>query len=204
MVFVRKDKECSGRSFLSYVNIKLKTIVSGPHRRPIKYWLCGIVLVVLATVFLLGQNTNHAGAAPQSDPLLECSSCHTKILVGHDKLGPGDEACLVCHDTSGMAALHPAGGVSLIPEDSPQLCGQCHQKRYKAWQEGTHGIPGPSTEKCTDCHEPHQPQLAFVNITRPHTENKLFIPPPPVELLQVVGVSLLLLVIAGVVVARRG
>ena len=114
-----------------------------------------------------------------------------------------------------MTTLHLAGGETLFPlSDSPQLCGQCHQKRYEAWDEGEHGvpawkegepgIPGAEKVKCVNCHEPHQPQIALLNITKPHPLPAPSPPPPPVEPLIMLGISLLLIVAVGVAVAKRG
>lgn len=146
---------------------------------------------------------------------LECLSCHPTTLEFHDKLGSGNKACWVCHDSSDMEMLRLVDGTLLSSANSPQLCQQCHQKRYEAWSEGTHGIPawkGVSVEidgaqrvGCTSCHDPHQPQVALLGITKPHPLPAPPPPPSPVEPLIILGISLLLVMGVGiVVVVTRG
>jgi len=153
--------------------------------------------------------------APDSRPPLDCVSCHAKILRGHDKLGEGSEACWTCHYNTEMTTLHLAGGATQFPlSDSSRLCAQCHQKRYEAWQKGIHGvpawkegepgIPGAEKVKCVNCHEPHQPQIALLNITKPHPLPAPSPPPPPSGLLIMLGISLLLIIVVGVAVVKRG
>lgn len=144
---------------------------------------------------------------------LPCLSCHVRVLKGHDKLGSGNKACWVCHDNADMKMLRLADGTRLSLSDSPQVCGQCHQKRYDAWNEGTHGIPawkegepgfpGVIKATCTTCHSPHQPQVALLNITKPHPEPVSPPPSPPTDLIMMVGVSLLLLIGVGFII-RQG
>ena len=184
---------------------------------PIKVWLVGITVIVMVVAgFLMVAQTSVANAAPdESKPPLDCLSCHTKILKGHDKLGSGSEACWACHYNTSMTTLHLAGGETRFPlSDSPQLCAQCHQKRYKAWSEGEHGvpawkegepvIPGVDKAKCVNCHEPHQPQIVLLNITKPHPPPAPSPPSPPSGLLIMLGISLLLIIVVGVAVAKRG
>ncbi len=146
---------------------------------------------------------------------LECLSCHVKVLKGHDKLGEGSKACWACHYNMEMGVLHLASGeTKLSLSDSTQLCGQCHQKRYEAWKQGEHGvpawkegepsIPGAGQVKCANCHSPHQPQIALLNITKPHPPPAPLPPSPPVQPLIMLGISLLLMIAAGVAVARQG
>jgi len=173
-----------------------------------------IVIVIMVAGFLTVPPTLTVNAAPESDTPLDCLSCHTKVLKGHDKLGSGNKACWVCHDSTDMKKLRLADGTQLPLADSPQLCGQCHQKRYKAWNEGQHGvpawkerepvIPGVEKAKCADCHDPHQPQVVLLNITKPHPPPAPSPPPPPVEPLIILGISLLLIIAIGVAVVKRG
>ncbi len=146
---------------------------------------------------------------------LDCLGCHRRVLKGHDKLGSGTEACWTCHYNTEMTTLHLASGETQFPlSDSAQLCAQCHQERYGAWNEGIHGVPawkGGEFEvtaagrvKCVNCHEPHQPQVVLLNITKPHPLPEPPPPPPPTELLIIVGISLLVVVAGGIAVARRG
>jgi len=166
-----------------------------------------IVVVIVLAGFLMVPLTPTINAAPESKPPLDCLSCHPKKLEFHDKLGSGNKACWVCHDSTDMTKLHSIDGTPLSLSDSPQLCAQCHQKRYDAWKEGTHGISGTVAEvKCTSCHNPHQPQIALLDITKSHPAPTPPPPPPPVKPLIVLGIFLLLLPVIAlfVVGSRRG
>ena len=194
-----KDKGLSRRDFIK------RSAGTGAIISTLARWLVGmIVIVIVVASFLTVLPTLTVNAAPESNRPLDCISCHTKTLKGHDKLGSGNKACWVCHDNTDMKMLHLADETQLSLTDSPQLCGQCHQKRYDAWKEGTHGIPGPSTEKCTSCHDPHQPQIALLNITEPHPPSAPSPSPPSAELLIMLGISLLLIIAIGVAVAKQG
>ena len=108
-------------------------------------------------------------------------------------------------------------GFLMVPQtpsanaDSPQLCAQCHQKRYDAWKEGTHGVPtwkegdfanrGIEKPKCASCHDPHQPQITLLNITKPHPQPAPSPPPPSAEPLIILGISLLLVIVVGIAAA---
>ncbi len=103
-------------------------------------------LVVVLVIFLLWVLTTAVMAQGESPPSesdipLDCLSHHVQVLKGHDKLGEGNEACWSCHLSTQMTTLHLAGGETLPLSDFPRLCAQCHQKRYEAWNEGTHGVP---------------------------------------------------------------
>ncbi|MBI4283968.1 MAG: hypothetical protein HY663_05820 [Chloroflexi bacterium] len=151
---------------------------------------------------------------------LDCLSCHARILEGHDKLGEGSKACWACHYNREMGGihlgmLHLAGGETRFSlSDYPQLCAQCHQERYADWLEGTHGMPsgevgavevhGVQRVGCISCHDPHQPQIALLNITKPHPEPVPAPPPPPTQLLIMLGISLSVIVGIGVILMRQG
>lgn len=165
---------------------------------------------------------------PSVPESLDCVSCHFALvpipgiprpepLIGHDKLGTGSEACWACHRSTQMTTLHLAGGETQFPlEEFPRLCAQCHEKRYKAWQDGTHGIPtwqetglevsADDKVKCTACHNPHQPQIALTNITKDHPPPAPSPLSPPVELVQIFGGALVFLTVTliGVMVEKRG
>ena len=153
--------------------------------------------------------------APVSSAQLDCLSCHVRILEGHDKLGSGSEACWACHDNRTMGVLHLANEETRFPlADFSRLCAQCHQKRYQAWSDGTHGAPawndgtveihGTQRVGCIGCHDPHQPQMVFTNITKPHPLPAPSPPPPSTELLIILGISLLVIIGIGVAVLRKG
>ena len=147
--------------------------------------------------------------------VLRCSTCHRKVLVGHDVLGQGNAACRACHSATLMGELHLAGqegGLSM--RDAPQLCGQCHQDRYQEWQEGSHGAPawkenevvvhGEGKVSCIGCHDPHQPQITLTGITIPHPDPVPEPPKPEFNPLMILGIAVLTTAGIGVVVATRG
>ena len=146
---------------------------------------------------------------------LDCLSCHVRALKGHDKLGTGSAACWACHLSTEMTTLHLSGQDTGFPlADSVKLCAQCHQKRYQDWVDGTHGVPawkegepaifGSEKVRCTNCHDPHQPQIPLLNITKPHPAPTPDAPAPPLQLLAVVGISLALTTAVGIAVTRGG
>ena len=141
----------------------------------------------------------------QSSEIGDCLSCHTKTLKGHDKLGTGNNACWVCHDDTDMKMLRLVNETLLTRSESPQLCAQCHQERYQAWKEGIHGPPGTvAAVSCSSCHDPHQPQIALLDITKPHPAPKPDPSPPTVILQVMLGTVLLLTIAVAFTIATRG
>jgi hypothetical protein len=151
--------------------------------------------------------------APDSNSPLDCLGCHKVALQSHDKLGSGDNACWSCHYSKNMSKLTLAGGNTQLPlSDSTILCGQCHQERYNAWNEGTHGTPelkaisGPASGKlkCVDCHKPHQPQIILSSLIKPHPAPVPSPPAVPTDILGIAGIALLLCIFVGAGISRRG
>lgn len=151
----------------------------------------------------------------ESGAPLDCLSCHARVLKGHDVLGEGSKACWACHYNREMGVWHLAAeGKQLALSDYPQLCAQCHQERYADWLNGTHGMPGWEVGMvevhgvqrvgCISCHDPHQPQIAFSGITRPHPPAQPPPSQPSVLLLALFGISLVLIVAVGVAVVKKG
>lgn len=147
------------------------------------------------------------------DGKLNCLACHVRILKGHNALGNGSTACWSCHMSTEMTSLHLANSAQRLPlSNSTPLCAQCHQGRYQNWLDGTHGVPawkegepgifGSEKVKCTNCHDPHQPQMPLIGITKPHPVPTPPSPAPPVQLLMVIGISLVLTTLIGIAVAR--
>ncbi|MFC1988362.1 hypothetical protein ACFLVJ_00800 [Chloroflexota bacterium] len=151
---------------------------------------------------------------PSADSKLDCLNCHVRVLRGHDKLGSGSEACWSCHVSTHMNMLHLAGGETLLLTDAVRLCAQCHQDRHEAWTQGTHGVPawtegeaallGVKEVTCVNCHEPHQPQLALLNITKSPPMPTPSPPSPQIDLLLIAGIILLVTTGTGVVILMRG
>lgn len=138
---------------------------------------------------------------------LNCLSCHEQPLTYHDKLGEGNLACYTCHVSTDptMKTLQLVNGTGTTTDLAglSQLCGQCHQKRYVAWQDGTHGIPGTvAATPCVGCHNPHQPQIALLNITKPQPPLVDTKPGLPKEAVSIIGVSVVALLGIAVMLAR--
>ena len=131
-------------------------------RWPVKAWVAGSLVIagVLAGVLALPQSPA-LGADPESEVSLDCLNCHTRVLKGHDKLGSGNQACWVCHEQSDMKMLHLFDQTVISSAGSPEVCGQCHEPFYDAWEEGAHGTSSAlGRVKCADCHDPHQPAIS--------------------------------------------
>jgi hypothetical protein len=159
---------------------------SGRWRAPALYLSLALFVLVPAVAFAAG--------ASAGEPLFyPCTSCHPVtaknisklpnhfdghpiVLVGHDKLGKGSEACLACHDD---AARNPGklkladGSMIDITGDVSLVCYRCHEAKYKEWKARVHGLrnlnlTGP-LPKCTTagCHDPHAPQTIFVSSLLP-------------------------------------
>jgi len=82
---------------------------------------------------------------------------HEMKLEKHDKLGQGNAACFVCHESRDNPALLKLADGSLINIDGDvsQVCYRCHSEKYEAWKNGIHGkLPGCTAE---GCHNPHSP-----------------------------------------------
>ncbi len=82
---------------------------------------------------------------------------HEIRLEAHDKLGQGNSACFVCHQSvENPALLRLAdGGFVNIDGDISKVCYRCHPERYDAWKKGMHGKQPGCTAK--GCHNPHSP-----------------------------------------------
>ena len=106
-----------------------------------------------------------------------CTSCHAGPLVtsarpedAHQDIQPthpsefGGE-CGVCHSRQDVHELRLQGGTVVPLDEAYRLCGQCHYAATEAWASGGHGkrLDGWSGTRvvmgCTDCHEPHEPEV---------------------------------------------
>jgi hypothetical protein len=88
---------------------------------------------------------------------------HQIELVGHDQLGEGSEACLVCHDDPARdpGKLRVLGGGFVdAGGDVSRVCYTCHSAKYYEWEAGIHGRNQPT---CTSagCHDPHSPAWIY-------------------------------------------
>lgn len=219
-----------------------------------------VVLVVVVAALVAALPAGNVKAASPSI-MDDCKACHLPPipifgietpmpLKGHDKLGDGDNACAACHDKDNkhLRMLSRADGTQIPFSAVPQLCGQCHQKRYDQWLLGIHGVPqwsqgvagmgvaqnntawpagqynggqnntaplldailkvmpgflGGAKKICTDCHDPHRPQIELQSVIKPHPVAAPSPPPPPVVPFVVLGGALLLAIGIGTVMGRK-
>jgi hypothetical protein len=139
----------------------------------------GVTLLAAVILVFAAPTGADAGKPATGEPLFyPCTSCHPagegKVLPndfkghriklqGHDVLGKGDQACLICHDapTKDPSKLKLIDGSLIdIKGDVALVCFRCHSAKYNEWKAGTHG---KATGKCTSagCHDPHTPQYIF-------------------------------------------
>ncbi len=94
---------------------------------------------------------------------------HEIELIGHDKLGKAEEACVVCHEDAeknpGMLKTIDGGLVDITGEVS-LVCAKCHSPQYALWKAGAHG---KGFAKCTaaGCHDPHTPGWIYAGPLMP-------------------------------------
>lgn len=161
------------------------------HVRPIGVLAAILALAALALAPALarGAEATPAGGQASSGKLLfyPCTTCHpvvmgadgkpTKrlpndmtghddiVLAGHDKLGPGSDACLACHDDP---ARNPGklktidGSLIDITGDISLVCYRCHESKYRDFKEGVHGKRKPSCV-AAGCHDPHTPGWIYAS-----------------------------------------
>ncbi len=117
-----------------------------------------------------------------------CMKCHDKVVPRELKMPitgrhrsmrfkhfVGIEACYLCHDKTNTDKLRLLTGALISFNESYRLCGQCHGEKFRDWKIGAHGKhvekwSGPKFRlSCTDCHNPHKPEIVRVKA----------LPPPP-------------------------
>lgn len=141
-----------------------------------------VALALVALGAMIAPTQAFAGRAASGELLFyPCSSCHPLPrddaggvlpndfaghqieLRGHDVLGEGTQACLVCHDGPGRdpSRLVVLGEDSArVGGDVSRVCWGCHAAVYDEWAAGIHGRNQPS---CTTagCHDPHSPAWIY-------------------------------------------
>lgn len=156
--------------------------MAGTPSRSATRSLLACVLLFAAFVLLAAPQAFAGQAAPGELFFYPCDSCHPVaegsgpivgdpidfegheiVLEGHDNLGEGSTACLVCHDdpSKDPGMLKLADGTFIaITGDTSRVCFQCHSAKYNEWKAGTHGRNQP---KCTSsgCHDPHTPGYMY-------------------------------------------
>ncbi len=82
-----------------------------------------------------------------------CFECHkelgTKVAAAKYKHMPVEKGCVSCHDPHASA-----GGPTLLKEDVPSLCLQCHDSSKLVFKK-QHGDFQVEGARCTSCHDPH-------------------------------------------------
>lgn len=116
---------------------------------------------------------------------VRCNTCHTNKEANHNTKS-GDElvdfhqkmpfkhgslSCVSCHNPENYETLHLADKTKLDFKDTMQLCAQCHGKKFRDYNNGSHGgmtgywdLQRGSRQRntCTDCHSPHVPAYPTV------------------------------------------
>lgn len=103
-------------------------------------------------------------AGQSSHPIPNTFKGHGIVLEGHDKVGVGSAACLVCHDDASRnpGKLKAADGTLIdITGDVSLVCLKCHEEKYHEFKAGTHGKHQVSCV-AAGCHDPHSPQYIYV------------------------------------------
>jgi len=89
---------------------------------------------------------------------------HQVVLAGHDKLGKGEAACLVCHDdmtrNPGMLKAIDGSLIDIKTGDISLVCFRCHSTKYNEFKAGTHGKHQASCV-AAGCHDPHTPGYIY-------------------------------------------
>lgn len=153
--------------------------------------LLALSILVLATVLLFPPARALAGQASAGRLTFHpCTRCHPVtvdaagktsrpvpndfkghgiVLEGHDKLGRGSAACLVCHDDSNRnpGKLKTIDGSLIdITGDDSLVCVRCHEAKYREFRAGVHGKHEASCV-AAGCHDPHTPQYIYAGPLRP-------------------------------------
>jgi hypothetical protein len=124
-------------------------------------------MIIEEADFYTGMQAKTGHSFNPTEQELDCTSCHVIELEKHDVLGEGSAACLSCHGEIHELKLELING-EVYPNDEPvQLCAQCHNERYTAWEEGTHGAHDDPKAVCTECHEPHDPIINQISTLEP-------------------------------------
>ena len=117
--------------------------------------------------FIKGTPAKTGHSFSLSEQELDCSSCHERPLSKHDVLGEQAYSCLSCHGAIHELELQLVNKSVYPLDDSVPLCAQCHNERYTAWEQGTHGDYDDPKAQCTSCHDPHDPIISNISTLEP-------------------------------------
>jgi 5-methylcytosine-specific restriction endonuclease McrA len=137
---------------------------------------------------------------PREDEL-DCTTCHDRPLDKHDVLGEGAGACLSCHGDIHELKLELVNGETYANDDAVPLCAQCHNERYSAWAEGTHGAHDNPQAACTECHDPHEPIINQISTLEPIATREM--PQPASTIYQAAYVGIIVALGLSVYILRR-
>lgn len=153
--------------------------------------LLALALLAALCVAIAAPSSAVAGMAATGEPLFyPCTSCHpvasaqsgvapkklpngfaghSIVLSGHDVLGRGEDACVVCHDAADKdpGKLKLVDGTLVdITGDVSAVCYRCHSDKHEEWTAGVHGN---GKAKCTSsgCHDPHSPGSIYASALTP-------------------------------------
>ncbi len=132
---------------------------------------------------------------------LNCNSCHNVTLLKHNVLGVKSGTCLSCHGDIHELRLQLINGTTYSLNDPVALCGQCHNERLQAWQQGTHGSVTNRFASCTVCHQPHNPIVAGI-ATVPSIPDREFLKSSPSETISIIAVVVSLFLVLTFVFRR--
>ena len=118
---------------------------------------------------------------------LDCTSCHNVTLFKHNILGEKAGACLSCHGDIHELRLQLVNGTTYSLKEPVALCGECHNERLNAWEQGTHGSVTDRYASCTACHQPHNPIVAGIP-TVPAVPDREFLPSGPTDILSILSI----------------
>jgi hypothetical protein len=116
-------------------------------------------MIIEPANFYTGKQAKTGHSFSPTEQELDCTTCHEVELDKHDVLGEGSAACLSCHGDIHELKLELINGETYPLEEPVELCAQCHNERYTAWAEGTHGSHDNPEAVCTQCHNPHNPVI---------------------------------------------
>ncbi len=104
----------------------------------------------------------HGEDQPPNPKIRVLEEDHEDVNLVH---GQGRFWCLTCHATENRDNLTSLKNQPISFNDSYLLCGQCHFQRQKDFFEGGHGKRKDHWQgekvlyNCTECHNPHVPQI---------------------------------------------
>lgn len=162
-----------------------------PGHRPLRsHWPAGLPEPTEPQAFNGWAGAPPHTVVPRKDQLqlYPCSQCHKLLPLNTTprKLvaaphpaalnhGKGTMWCLDCHQGTNRDVLRTIGGMPVDFDQSDRLCAQCHSARHRDWSFGAHGKRAGgqwlgaqrTLYACTHCHDPHRPQLALRQPSKP-------------------------------------